>query len=76
MTCHTAAAGRALSFNTRQLNRDKNFGAQTMNQLAALGGAGYFTQPADAVAILPKFSTPDDATQSLEHRARSYLAFN
>ncbi len=40
--CHTAVGGFALSFNTRQLNRTHTYGAQTLNQIGALSGAGYF----------------------------------
>jgi len=76
MTCHTPAGGHALSFNTRQLNRDNLYGAQTLNQIAALNGAGYFSNAVDEVHTLPAFAKADDASQSLEWRARSYFAVN
>ena len=76
MTCHTTSAGYALSFNTRQLCREDPYDEHVMNQLDALGQAGYFAQPVDAVATLPRFAVPGDETQSLEFRARSYLAVN
>ena len=74
--CHTAVGGFALSFNTRQMNKSHLFGAQTLNQIGALSGAGYFASPVVGVNNLPTFSRADDATKSLEHRVRSYLAVN
>lgn len=79
-TCHTPAAGHALSFNTRQLNRLRTYGAASDNQLNHLAAAGYLA-PASAptpqtVATLPAHAALDDTTQSLEHRVRSYLAVN
>ena len=74
--CHTAVGGHALSFHTRQMNRPQLFGAQTLNQLSALSGAGYFTAPVTGVNSLPAFAAGDDATASLEWRVRSYLAVN
>jgi uncharacterized repeat protein (TIGR03806 family) len=79
-TCHTPAAGHALSFNTRQLNRPRTYGSLSDNQLNHLVSAGYLASasaPAPAtVASLPAHAALDDATQSLEHRVRSYLAVN
>lgn len=74
--CHTAVGGFALSFNTRQLNREFGFGAQTLNQISALSTAGYFAAPVANPNTLPAFSRADDATKSREHRVRSYLAVN
>ena len=76
MTCHTSAAGYALSFNTWQLNRDGTFSGVTQNQLNALHQAGYLTSGPPFVSSLPRFVASDDETQSLEIRARSYLAAN
>ena len=79
-TCHTPAAGHALSFNTRQLNRARTYGSLSDNQLNHLASAGYLdpaTRPTrEAVAALPAHAALTDATQSLEHRVRSYLAVN
>jgi mono/diheme cytochrome c family protein len=77
ITCHTPAGGHALSFNTRQLNRDHAFPGGTANTIAALAQAGYFgnTNP-PAPATLPVLAATDDATVTLEHRARSYLDVN
>ncbi len=76
MNCHTPAGGHALSFNTRQLNRSHLYGAQSLNQIAALRDAGYFTNSVDGVHALPAFATAEDASQSLEWRVRSYFAVN
>ncbi len=75
-TCHTAAAGHALSFNTRQLNRPGTFGAVTQNQISALSDAGYFTVAPGNVHALPALSPAADETASLEWRVRSYLEVN
>jgi uncharacterized repeat protein (TIGR03806 family) len=76
MTCHTNAAGFALSFNTRQLNRDQDYSGALQNQLSAFAQAGYFSNTLPIVASLPRMVAVDDETQSLEIRARSYLAVN
>jgi uncharacterized repeat protein (TIGR03806 family) len=76
MTCHTTAAGFALSFNTRQLNRDQDYSGSSQNQLGALAQAGYFSNALTAVTSLPRMVAAGDDTQSLEIRARSYLAVN
>jgi glucose/arabinose dehydrogenase len=74
--CHTAVGGHALSFNTRQMNRPQLFGAQTLNQISALSGAGYFTTPVSGVNAFPAFAPVNDGNASLEWRVRSYLAVN
>lgn len=76
MTCHTTSSGYALSFNTRQLNRSNHFSGIMQNQLSALEQAGYLSNQTDPISILPRFFASDDDTQSLEIRARSYLAVN
>ena len=75
-TCHTPAGGGALSFTTRQLNRDFDYGQGPENQLTALAAAGYFDGAIPSPATLPQFSRADDGSFSLEHRARSFLAAN
>ncbi len=80
LACHTPAAGHALGFDTRQLKRPRIHGAITEDQVNHLAAAGYFspaTSPApETVAALPAHAAPDDASQSLEHRVRGYLAVN
>ena len=82
--CHTAVGGFALSFNTRQMNKEHPYGAGMLNQIAALrdaqtpGGlpASYFTggTAPSVTHTLPAFSA--DPATSLEWRVRSYLAVN
>lgn len=78
LTCHTAAGGYALSFNTRQLNREQAFPGGTANIISALAQAGYLpgglalSRPND----LPALTAPDHPTASPEHRARSYFDVN
>jgi glucose/arabinose dehydrogenase len=76
MSCHTKVAGHALSFNTPQMNREHDYGGDALNQIMALSGAGYFSDPATDVASQPAFARADDLTESLEWRVRSYLAAN
>lgn len=76
LACHTAQAGGALSFNTRQLNAAHVYGAQTPNQIQALSDAGYLTAAVAGVNNLPRFFRADETTQSLESRVRSYFAVN
>ena len=74
--CHTAAGGHALSFNTRQLNRDQAFPGGTANLITALGSAGYLNGAPASPAGQPALARADDPAASLERRARSYLDAN
>lgn len=84
ITCHSTAAGSALSFNTRHLNHEQNFSGQAANYIVALAAAGYLSgtpafEPPDARGTLPglpRLARADDPFASLEHRARSYLDSN
>jgi mono/diheme cytochrome c family protein len=76
LTCHTPAAGHALSFNTRQLSRTVTYGTTSAHQIAALSDAGYFSQPVPNPHTLPAFAPASDTSASLEWRARSYFAVN
>lgn len=74
--CHTAVGGYALSFNTRQLNRDQTYGVVEQNQLQALEQAGYFSNAIEPPATLPRVIPLDDTSQSLHARALSYFDVN
>lgn len=74
--CHTPQTGFALSFNTRQMNRPWSAGGSASNQIAVLQQAGYFSGVVSNINGLPFFARADDSSQSLEARARSYLAVN
>ncbi|QBG49102.1 hypothetical protein EGM51_17490 [Verrucomicrobia bacterium S94] len=76
LQCHTKAGGYALSFNTRQLNRDYTFGNITDNQIAQLELAGYFSNTVEEVTSLPRIVPIDDESQSLHARVRSYFDVN
>ena len=76
LTCHTPQAGGALSFNTRQLNRDGSMNGFTGNQLGLLHAAGYFANTPDSPNVLPRHARPDETDVPLETRVRSYLAVN
>ena len=76
LACHTPQAGHALSFDTRQLNRDATMNGFTGNQLALLRDAGYFHNPPDSPNLLPRHLRPDETSFPLEARVRSYLAVN
>lgn len=73
--CHTGVAGRALSFNTAQLNRDGTFGGGG-NQLLRLAEAGYLQGAPDSVVGLPRHVAADNHAVTLESRVRSYLEVN
>jgi len=78
MNCHTPQGGFSLSWETRQLNHTGTLAGSSGNFLSLLASAGYLSSPPSAatVANLPFFSTPTDTTQTLESRARSWLAVN
>lgn len=77
--CHVASAGKVLGVNTRQLNRDYAYPTGvTDNQLRTWSHIGLFESKLDEAEI-PHFSRlapPDDATRSVEDRARAYLDAN
>ena len=76
LSCHTAAAGRILGFNTPQLNRDYGYGSVTTNQIMALGAAGFIENPPEHPQSLRSLAATDDATASRAYRVRSYLFAN
>jgi uncharacterized repeat protein (TIGR03806 family) len=76
VTCHTAAGGYALGFNTPQLNRSAPYNGGTANQITALRTAGYLDRDPGSTASLPALALAADSAVSLEHRARSYLTAN
>jgi mono/diheme cytochrome c family protein len=79
LTCHTANAGLVLGVKTRQLNRDVKYpDGKTENQLVALEKLGLLDADFSAADVknFPRLARWDDATRSLEDRARSYLDAN
>jgi len=76
LSCHLPNAGHALSFNTRQLNRDYPLGGVDGNQIDTLRDAGYLVNAPSGTGDLPRHLRPDETDFSLEARVRSYLAVN
>ncbi|MBK1879447.1 PQQ-dependent sugar dehydrogenase [Pelagicoccus mobilis] len=74
--CHTPAAGFALSFNTRQLNRIGQHDGQSENTLEYFSRLGVLDTQISDTSNLPRHHLPGDDSVSLETRARSYLAVN
>lgn len=65
LQCHTGAAGYALSFNTRQLNRDQMIEGQEKNLLKHLSDIGILDTSIDSPETLPVFHQADDSDASL-----------
>lgn len=76
LTCHSPQAGSALSFNTRQLNRDGTIAGGASNQLAQLAAAGYLQGLDQNPTNLPRHYRAGETNVPVEARARSYLAVN
>ena len=68
LTCHTPDTNFALSFHTRQLNRD--------GQISELACAGFLDVSPPASAGLPAHPALNDSTISREARVRAYLEVN
>jgi uncharacterized repeat protein (TIGR03806 family) len=78
-TCHTARAGLVLGVNTRQMNHDFIYpSGETHNELREWNRLGLFapTLAEQQLSTLPALARADDASRSLEDRARSYLDAN
>ena len=75
-SCHNGPSGGILGFTVAQLNRTTDYGSGAVYQLQALDEAGFFQPPLEVVHTLPALAHPDDTTQSLEYRVRSYLEAN
>lgn len=76
ITCHTPEAGHALSFNTRQLNAPGSIAGMGGNLLTALDLTGYLSGLTGNPSALPRHVRPDESSESLEARVRSYLDVN
>ena len=79
LTCHTRNAGFVLGVKTRQLNRDFVYPSGiTDNELRAWNHIGLFDTHFNEAALkkFPKLAATDDASRSIEDRARSYLDAN
>jgi len=79
MECHSQEAGYVLGMKSRQLNREFAYPSGISDQqIRSWGHVGLFEpEPGRKVmAGLDRLAPPDDETQSLEHRVRSYLDAN
>ena len=79
LTCHTANAGFVLGVKTRQLNREMKYpDGKTKNELEAWKNRGWLDADFSAadLKMFPSLARSDDASRSLEDRARSYLDAN
>lgn len=74
--CHTVAAGNALSFRTRQLNRAGEITGVPGNFIKLLEEALYLKYLDEAPALLPKHLAPSQVEFVREDRVRSYLDVN
>lgn len=76
LVCHTPQAGYALSFNTRQLNRNHTINGFTGNQLDLFNDSGIFSNAIERPNVLPRHLRADETTYPVEARVRSYLDVN
>src|SRR5262249_20216627 len=75
--CHTMPAKYVLGLNTRQMNKDHDYGGVVANQLRTLEHLGVFTKALPKPPEqLPRLYDPEDEGVALHRRARSYLHAN
>lgn len=76
LQCHTQASGRVLGVRTGQLHRLFDYDGVVDNQLRSWDNIGLFTFP---IGVPPQglaWANPADAAETLQRRARAYLAAN
>ncbi len=79
LTCHNARTSGVLGVKARQMNRSLAYpSGVTDNQLRAWNHIGLFEPALNEadLAALPTLAAADDASRSLQDRARSYLDAN
>ncbi|MCY3774897.1 MAG: PQQ-dependent sugar dehydrogenase [Candidatus Aminicenantes bacterium] len=77
MYCHSRAAGFVLGMNTRQMNRDQDYGGTKDNQLRTLNHIGIFQKPLEKTpAEYPALPDPFGTDADVESRTRAYLQVN
>jgi uncharacterized repeat protein (TIGR03806 family) len=76
LRCHTVPAGSILGVRSGQLNRDRDYGAVTDNQLRSWNHIQMFTTSIGAAAGHDRWADPADTGAALSARARAYLAAN
>ncbi len=75
-TCHTAQAGHALSFRTRQLNRPGTISGTPGNFIQLLADSMYLENLDTAPPLLPRHVAPTETEFTTEERVRAYLEVN
>lgn len=76
LSCHTAASGRVLGFDARELDRDFSYpNGASLNQLAQLEHIGLFDSPLRASERSDRYPSLDGSAP-VGQRARAYLAVN
>jgi uncharacterized repeat protein (TIGR03806 family) len=76
LRCHTPAAGYTLGVTTNQINTPIAYVDGPVNQLEEWARLGMFKGPVGPATNHEALVDPWDTTQTLEDRARSYLAGN
>lgn len=84
LLCHSSRGGSVYGFQVEQLNRDYSYDNATDNQLRTLAHLGIFEEPigkspsATEVALnkLERMASPEDESENLTQRVRSYLHVN
>jgi len=74
--CHTSASTFLLGLETGQLNADFAYPAASANQLHTFNKIGLFNSDIGAVDQYKVLPPLDDASASIEQRARAYLDVN
>ena len=59
LACHTPVGGIALTFNTREMNKNNPMNGVAGNQIATMSAAGYFSAPVPSPNALPAFARGD-----------------
>ncbi len=75
-TCHSAQAGHALSFRTRQLNRAGTIAGTPGNFIQLLADSNYLENLDAPPPLLPRNVAPNETDFTIEERVRSYLEVN
>jgi uncharacterized repeat protein (TIGR03806 family) len=78
MTCHNKPTGYVIGFNSKQLNRAITLSDKSGNQMLRFANAGMFAPSCteQQLSQMPRLAAMDDASASVEDRARSYLDAN
>ncbi len=77
LTCHSRAANFVLGLSTLEMNRERDYGGRSANQLDELDRRGVFAEFSDKSAkSSARLVDPYDSNEDLDQRARSYLHTN